>query len=175
MRRLIREPDAFPLVFDDTEVFRDHQKLAAATKDALAAFNAGPEAVRDLEATLAEILSCFRIGRRTWFSSLVRPRVERILFAATKADHLHHTSHDRLEHILARMTRHAIAQAKFTGALIEVAALASVRATREAIVEHGGEAQASRDAFASLSPEDQTDLHIFLLSLTREPKARVAR
>lgn len=44
-----------------------------------------------------------------------------------------------------------------------------------AILEHGGEAQQSRDAFAALSPDDQADLHMFLLSLTREPKPRVPR
>lgn len=44
-----------------------------------------------------------------------------------------------------------------------------------AIVAHGGEAQASRDAFLALEPDEQRDLHVFLLSLTREPKARVAR
>jgi hypothetical protein len=44
-----------------------------------------------------------------------------------------------------------------------------------AILAHGGEAQKARDAFAALSPEDQADLHIFLLSLTREPKPRVPR
>lgn len=44
-----------------------------------------------------------------------------------------------------------------------------------AILAHGGEAQQARDGFAALSPEDQADLHIFLLSLTREPKPRVAR
>lgn len=107
--------------------------------DALAAFNAGPEAVRDLQASMAEILACFRIGRQTFLSTLVRPRVERILFAATKADHLHHVSHDRLERILARMAQGAIAQAKFTGALVDVAALAAVRATREAMVDDGRE------------------------------------
>ena len=45
----------------------------------------------------------------------------------------------------------------------------------EAILAHGGEAQASRDAFAALSAGEQAGLHIFLLSLTREPKVRVAR
>lgn len=44
-----------------------------------------------------------------------------------------------------------------------------------AILAHGGEAQAARDAFAALPPGDQADLHVFLLSLTREPKPRVAR
>jgi hypothetical protein len=43
----------------------------------------------------------------------------------------------------------------------------------EAIVAHGGEAQAARDAFVALSRQEQADLHVFLLSLTRVPKARV--
>jgi CxxC motif-containing protein (DUF1111 family) len=44
-----------------------------------------------------------------------------------------------------------------------------------AILAHGGEASASREAFASLAPEQQADLHIFLLSLTRQNKLRFAR
>jgi len=107
--------------------------------DALAALNAGPAAVKDLEATLAAILGCFRPGRWTLASALMRPRIDRILFAATKADHLHHASHDRLERILAGMTEQAIERAKFSGALIDVVALAAVRATREATVARGRE------------------------------------
>jgi CxxC motif-containing protein (DUF1111 family) len=44
-----------------------------------------------------------------------------------------------------------------------------------AILAHGGDAKKSRDAFAALTADDQADLHIFLLSMTREPKPRVAR
>ena len=75
--------------------------------DALAAFNAGPDAVKDLEGALAAILDSFRTGRATIASALFRPRIDRILFAATKADHLHHASHDRLERFLARITERA--------------------------------------------------------------------
>jgi predicted YcjX-like family ATPase len=105
--------------------------------DALAAFNSGPEALRDLEAALAGILACFRVGRHTLLSSLLRPRIDRILFAATKADHLHHSSHDRLEAILRRTVSRAVARAEVTGATIDVVALAAVRATREAQVQRG--------------------------------------
>src|SRR5438874_1417998 len=107
--------------------------------DALAALNAGPAAVKDLEATLTAILACFRPGRWTLGSALMRPRIDRILFAATKADHLHHSSHDRLERILTGMTEQAIERAKFSGARIDVVALAAVRATREATVARGRE------------------------------------
>jgi predicted YcjX-like family ATPase len=105
--------------------------------DALAAFNSGPEALGDLEEALAGILDCFRIGRSTILSTLFRPRIDRILFAATKADHLHHASHDRLEAILRRAVAKAILKAESTGALIDVVAFAAVRATREAMVARG--------------------------------------
>jgi hypothetical protein len=120
--------------------FRDHfarLDRQVVLVDALAAFNAGPEALVDLEAALAGILDCFRIGRSTFFSSLFRPRIDRILFAATKADHLHHSSHDRLEAILRRTVAKAAARAEYTGAAIDVVALAAVRATREAQVQRG--------------------------------------
>jgi predicted YcjX-like family ATPase len=122
--------------------FRDHFSRLdrqMVLVDALSAFNSGPEALVDLEAALAGILDCFRIGRSTFFSSLFRPRIDRILFAATKADHLHHSSHDRLEAVLRRTVAKAVARADDTGAEIDVVALAAVRATREAMVARGRE------------------------------------
>jgi len=122
--------------------FRDHFSRLdrqVVLVDALSAFNSGPEALVDLEAALAGILDCFRIGRSTLFSNLFRPRIDRILFAATKADHLHHSSHDRLEAVLRRTVARAVARAEDTGAAIDVAALAAVRATREATVARGRE------------------------------------
>src|SRR3954447_24940661 len=95
--------------------FRDHfarLDRQIVLVDALAAFNAGPEALHDLEAALTGILDCFRIGRSTILSSLFRPRIDRILFAATKADHLHHQSHDRLEAVLRRMLDRAATRAE---------------------------------------------------------------
>jgi predicted YcjX-like family ATPase len=122
--------------------FRDHfarLDRQVVLVDALSAFNAGPEALHDLEAALSGILDCFRIGRGTLLSALLRPKIDRILFAATKADHLHHSSHDRLEAVLRRAVAGAVAKAEDTGADIDVVALAAVRATREAIVARGRE------------------------------------
>ena len=120
--------------------FRDHfarLDRQIVLVDALAAFNSGPEALVDLEAALKGILDCFRIGRGTLLSSLFRPRIDRILFDATKADHLHHCSHDRLEAVLRRTVSRAVARAEDTGADIDVVALAAVRATTEAQMQRG--------------------------------------
>jgi predicted YcjX-like family ATPase len=107
--------------------------------DALAALNAGASAIADLEAALAGVLSAFRLGRTNWLTGLISRKIDRILFAATKADHLHHRDHDRLEAILRRIVKRAVEVAQFAGARVEVLALASVRATREASVTRHGE------------------------------------
>jgi len=126
--------------------FRDHfarLDRQVVLVDALAAFNSGPDALLDLEAALSGILDCFRIGRGTILNALFRPRIDRILFAATKADHLHHSSHDRLEAVLRRAVNRAVLRAEDTGATIDVVALAALRATREAQITRGRENLAS--------------------------------
>ena len=122
--------------------FRDHfarLDRQIVLVDALAALNSGPSALRDLENALTEVMRAFRAGRTSRFASIFRPRIDRILFAATKADHLHHTSHDRLEAILRLLTGKAITRAEGVGAEIDVIALAAMRATREAEIRQGGE------------------------------------
>lgn len=107
--------------------------------DALHAANAGPEALADLENALTDILRCFRIGSSSLINSIFARRIDRILFAATKADHLHHENHDRLEALLGQLVNDAMKRSRFSGARVEVLAMAAVRATREAVVTEGRE------------------------------------
>ncbi|KKX33867.1 YcjX family protein [Rhizobium sp. LC145] len=107
--------------------------------DALQAINRGTEAVQDLERALTDVLACFRSGHNSFISSLLGRRIDKVLVAATKADHLHHESHDRLERIAARMVDRAVERIGMSGADIDVMAIASVRATREATVKENGQ------------------------------------
>lgn len=122
--------------------FRDHfarLDRQIVLVDALTALDAGPAAVTDLETSLTQILATFRTGTQRWLPRLMPRRIDRILFAATKADHLHHASHDRLEALLSELTRRASARAAFSGAEVKALALAALRATREAEITKGGE------------------------------------
>ena len=122
--------------------FRDHFSRLdrqIVLVDALGSLNSGPAALRDLENALAEVMRAVRAGRGSRFASIFRPRVDRILFAATKADHLHHENHDRLEAVLRALCARAISRVEGVGAEIDVIALAAVRATREARLRDGGE------------------------------------
>ena len=99
--------------------FRDH--LARIDRqvvlvDALGAIGAGPAAFEDLRRTMAGILTAFRPGRNGFFRELLLGRrVERILFAATKADHLHHSQHARLTAIMTALVDDARRRADFAG------------------------------------------------------------
>lgn len=125
--------------------FRDHfAKLERqiVLVDVLGALNSGDAALADLERALAAVLQCFRPGPNSWLSGILGKRIDRILFAATKADHIHHTSHDRLETLLERLVETATGRARFAGAEVQSAAMAAVRATREVEAREQNEALA---------------------------------
>ena len=107
--------------------------------DTLQALNRGPEALADLESALADVLASFRPGKNSWLSTFFTRHIDKVLVAATKADHLHHESHDRLEALTRRIVDRAAQRIGRSGAAIDVIALASIRATREAVVTRDGE------------------------------------
>jgi predicted YcjX-like family ATPase len=122
--------------------FRDHFsriERQVVLVDLLSALDAGPGALGDLRAAMTEILGSFRPGPNTWLSALLGKRVDRILFAATKADHLHHTQHARMTGILQALLRESIERARFRGADTEAIALAGLRATVEQDIARDGE------------------------------------
>ena len=122
--------------------FRDHFARIdrqVVLVDVLGAIHAGPAALEDTRRVMAEVLSAFRPGRNGWLTSLLGGRrVERILFAATKADHLHHEQHGRLTAITEALLREARDRAAWSGALTSALSLASLRATTEEMRAHGG-------------------------------------
>ncbi|MBN2629332.1 MAG: YcjX family protein [Rhodobacteraceae bacterium] len=122
--------------------FRDHfAKIdrQVVLMDVLGAIHAGPQAVEDLRRTMAEILTAFRPGANGWLTSLLGgKRVERILFAATKADHLHHHQHPALTAITEALLADAKRRADFSGARTMAISMASLRTTVEDTLQRDG-------------------------------------
>jgi predicted YcjX-like family ATPase len=129
--------------------FRDHfarLERQIVLVDALSAMNEGATAFTGLERALTATLGCFRSGANSWLTSIMGKRIDRIVFAATKADHIHHTSHDRLEAIMRAVLDRAISRAEFSGAEVRSLAMAAVRSTRE--VEAAGGADGALGCIA---------------------------
>ncbi len=120
--------------------FRDHfAKIdrQIVLVDVLGAIHAGPAALDDLRAAMARILGAFRPGRNAFLTRIFQGRqVEKILFAATKADHLHHTQHPQLTAITKALLREAKDRADFAGAKTSAMSIAALRTTVEETVDH---------------------------------------
>lgn len=123
--------------------FRDHFARIdrqVVLLDALGAIHKGPQAVEDMRGAMADILGAFRPGKNAFLTQLFAgKRVEKILFAATKADHLHHKQHDKLTAIMEALLREARDRARFAGAQTLALSLAALRATTEDTVAHKGQ------------------------------------
>jgi uncharacterized protein len=161
--------------------FRDHfarLDRQIVLVDTLRALNAGPAAVADLEAALTDILTCFRQGDTNAFLNLISRRIDKILFAASKADHIHSSSHDRLEATMMRLVAKAAKRARFAGAETRSLALAAVRATREGQIEEGGErldviigTPIAGETLEGMTYDGRTEIALFPGDLPPDPEA----
>ncbi len=106
--------------------------------DVLGALSRGPAAFGELQQSMVEILGAFRPGQNRFLTHILGGRkVDKILFAATKADHLHHEQHDAFSALCTALLAKAKARADFAGARTKTIALASLRATTEERRVHG--------------------------------------
>jgi len=108
--------------------------------DVLGALLAGREAFEDTRLATEAILESFRYGQRTILSSLLgSARVEKVLFAATKADHVPDLQRDHLAALLRNMAALPALEARSGNADIDVTTLASVASTVEGTQEIEGQ------------------------------------
>jgi predicted YcjX-like family ATPase len=99
--------------------------------DVLRALNAGEEAFADQRLALDTILAAFRFGRRSLLARLFGARIDRVLFAATKADHVPAVQRDHLEALMGALVEAPTLRANAAHARVAAAALASIRCTED--------------------------------------------
>ncbi|WP_029007390.1 YcjX family protein [Azospirillum halopraeferens] len=106
--------------------------------DVLGALNAGPIGLADMKRALQLSLEPFRHGSSGWLDWLLGTRIDRVLFAATKADHIAASQHGNLKTLLDGFVAEARSHIRFEGAAVETMALASLKCTDTVITEHEG-------------------------------------
>ena len=100
--------------------------------DVLRALLAGRDAFDDTRLALDAILESFRYGHGGIFSKLLLgPHIDKVLFAATKADHVPDIQRDHLAALLRNMAAFPALEVKSSNAQFDVTALASVISTAE--------------------------------------------
>lgn len=108
--------------------------------DVLRALLAGRDAFDDTRLALDAILESFRYGHGGILSKLLLgPHIDKVLFAATKADHVPDIQRDHLAALLRNMAAFPALEIKSSNAQFEVMALASVISTAEDVQEIDGQ------------------------------------
>lgn len=155
--------------------FRDHfarLDRQVVLVDALGALATGPRAVADLTATMAETLAGFRHGTNSWLDRFLGgKKIDRLLFCASKSDHLHHDQHPALSSLVEAMLAEAQRRASWAGADTRAMAIAAIRATSEQeIIRDGRTLRLVRGRRADTGKEAA----IFPGDLPADPRALLA-
>ncbi len=126
-----------------TPFYRDHfhhYSRQIVLVDVLRALLAGRDAFEDTRLALDAILESFRYGHGGILSKLLLgPHIDKVLFAATKADHVPDVQRDHLAALLRNMAAFPALEVKSSNAQFEVMALASAISTTEDTVEIDGQ------------------------------------
>src|SRR3546814_10248312 len=80
-------------------------------------------------------LKALSIGGSGWLPRWLSPRIDRVLFAASKADHVPSDQHPAMEALLRRSLSESIRRTAYRGAELDVVSLAALRATREVLAK----------------------------------------
>jgi uncharacterized protein len=118
--------------------FRNYSRQVVLV-DVLGALLAGREVFEDTRHALDAILESFRYGHSGIISRLLQSaRIEKVLFAATKADHVPEVQRDHLAALLRNMVALPALDVSSSNAMFDVEALASVISTEEDMQEIDG-------------------------------------
>ncbi|MBA6341710.1 YcjX family protein [Colwellia sp. MB02u-10] len=98
--------------------------------DCLTPLNKGPESFADLQHAMAMIMESFQYGQSSLLSRLFSPKIDRLLFAATKADHVTPEQHGNLVSLLNKLVFQTKQALSFDAIKMKTIAIASVKATK---------------------------------------------
>ncbi len=99
--------------------------------DVVSALNGGPAHLDDMREALTRITDSFHYGRQNRLLQLFRPRIDRVLYAATKIDQVISDDHEAVRIFLARLVSDAYRHAEYEGIQPACEATSAVRCSRE--------------------------------------------
>ena len=106
--------------------------------DCLTSLNRGKESFADLEHAISMILESYSYGKSGLFSRLFSPKIDKLLFAATKADHVTPEQHEPLVSLVNQLIHQSKHQLNYEAVEVKTLAIASVKATQVGTINHQG-------------------------------------
>ncbi|MGI5308811.1 YcjX family protein [Rheinheimera sp. WS51] len=109
--------------------------------DCLTALNSGYAAMQELQQALQLILKSFHYGPTSLLTRLFKPKISKVLFAASKSDHATPEQHQALSLLLQQLLHQPLKLSHYQAATTEVMAIAAIRASVSGYVQVDGLAQ----------------------------------
>ncbi|MFY2508432.1 YcjX family protein [Vibrio pectenicida] len=107
--------------------------------DCLQPLNSGSESFFDMRHAIEQIMHSFRYGRSNILKRLFAPRIDKILFAATKADHVTPDQHPNLVSLLQQMVHPAWQTAAYDNIEMSCMSIASIQATQSGFINQASD------------------------------------
>ncbi|OXX25059.1 YcjX family protein [Vibrio sp. V08_P9A1T1] len=105
--------------------------------DCLSPLNDGYDSFLDMRRALEQIMHSFRYGRNGLLKRLFAPKIDKVLFAATKADHVTPEQHPHLVSLLQQMVHPAWQSAAYENIEMSCISMASIQATQAGFIDSG--------------------------------------
>ena len=113
----------------------DRQVILA---DCLTPLNHSRQAFSDMQEGLQQLFKNFHYGKRTFLNRLFSPRIDKLMFIATKADHITADQLPNLVSLMRQLVQEGGRHAEFEGIETEYTAIAAIRATQQLTVNQQG-------------------------------------
>ncbi len=105
--------------------------------DCFSALNKGKAQFEDMTSALNAIMESFHFGQSSLLRRLFAPRIDKLLFAASKVDHITRDQQANVLSLLSDMLSHSQHYASFEGCEVETMAISAIKATEHGMVKEG--------------------------------------
>jgi hypothetical protein len=99
--------------------------------DVINTLQAGPEYLDDMQQAMTNITDSFSYGSRSRFLQAIHPKVDKVVFAATKVDQVVSAQHEAVKQLLGKIIKQAYKNAAYDGVTPLCEAVAAVRSSKE--------------------------------------------
>lgn len=113
----------------------DRQVILA---DCLTPLNHSQQAFLDMQTGLNQLFKNFHYGSRNFLTRLFSSRIDKLMFIATKADHITSDQMPNLVSLMRQLVQEGGRHVEFEGIDTEYTAIAAIRATKQVIVNQNG-------------------------------------
>ncbi|RLV59324.1 YcjX family protein [Parashewanella curva] len=119
--------------------YRDHFRhfdRQVVLVDCLSALNHGQTQFTDMTQALSGVLNSFQFGQTNWLNRLFAPKIDKLLFVASKCDQITRDQQSNLLYLLNDMLSETQQLASIKGCDVETMAISAIKVTRHGLVKH---------------------------------------